>query len=259
MKRLALLPAFLSAALFICPAALAQDEKAKEDKPEKKKKTDKKQKTKLRGEYGIMASVLKLDEETCAKIQAQCEANAKALKEADAAGKAKLKELRAALAKAKKAKEEDKVADLQKQIKEAEQAKAKQQAENMAKIMALLTDEQKAVWKAFDLNRVMMREFKAAKLTKEQTASVKKLCDEAAAGIPFASECTDAEKKQARADGLKKLAEKVTSDVLTEEQRAKLTKGAKEGKAKGKAKAGGKAKAKKEAKPAEGDKEEGAE
>jgi Spy/CpxP family protein refolding chaperone len=248
MRKFGFLLVFLGGTLFLCQAVLAEDQPAAEKPVAKKKAT----KPKLSGEYAIMGGVLKLDNETAAKIAELSKANMQAVKDWKTTKGAKLAELRKALANARKAKDEKKIEELNKEIKALGEGEEKLQAEGMAKIMALLTDEQKAVWKGFCLRREITKRFKGMKFTDEQTAQMQKLCEEAAKTMPAAD---GDEAAKARQEACGKVVDEISQKVLTDAQREEMKKKSGEGaKAKvapkAKAKAGQKAKAQAE-KPAE--------
>ena len=263
-----MLIAALTAIAMFCPAALAADE-AGEDKPkpEKKKAREgekvegrRKHGPALQGEYAIMAKVLKLDEATQAKIKEQFEANRKARNDWEEANGAKLRELRQEAAKARKAKDKEKVEQLEKDRAALEQAEAKLRTDARESIMALLTEEQRTTWNGFILRRGIMGRFKKVKLTDEQEVQMQKMCEESAKTVPPA-DAHDREARKARTEALEKLCDDIAQKVLTEEQRKKLSKPEKvraqgdqkpeekakaEGKARGEGKAEGRAKAKAE-------------
>ena len=243
----------LIAALFACQAAIAEDQPGAEEKPkvanrekarEEKKTGQPQTKPALRGEYAIMGKTLKLDEETRAKLQAQVEANKKAMTDLEAAQKVELAELREAIVAAKKARDKEKLTELQTKRQALDAAKAKLKAEGTAKIMALLTEEQRAAWNAFTVRRAVMTRFKKMKLSEEQLSQIEKLCAAAAKTMPAAAGDQDKEAKKARTEAYDKLYGEIYQQVLTDEQRARAKKWAEMPKGRGKAKEAGKAKPK---------------
>ena len=190
-------------------SALAQDG----DKPRKKKNPGrvrkarpKKSKDLLRGEYGIMASELKLTDEQKAKfaeiLKAQSEAK-KALAE-------KAAPIKKELAEARKAKDKDKMKELGAKLKEL---KGDSKADKAA-LMAVLTDAQKADWDSFTIYRNVSRKFGKAKLTEDQKKAIRDMCSKA--------DVKTTGDKKADAAVLKGLAAKISADVLTDEQRTAM-------------------------------------
>jgi len=183
------------------------------DKPKTKKKPararkarPKKPKNLLRGEYGIMASELKLTDKQKAKfveiIKVQSEAK-KALAE-------KAAPIKKELAEAKKAKDKDKCKELRAKLKALKyDSKA-----NKAALMAILTDAQKADWDSFTIYRNACRKFGRTKLTADQKKAIRNMCNKADIK-------TTGDKKADNAV-LKTLTAKISADVLTDAQRAAM-------------------------------------
>lgn len=202
--------------LFAMPAFARQQGGAEREKPKPKPPA-------LRGEYAMMAEVLKLDDEAKKKVEDQLAANDKALQEWEQGDGAKLKDLEKALAEAKQAKDEEKVKNLTAEAKPLQEAREKLRAENKEKVLALLTDEQRAVWAGFILRRSLMVKYSKLQLTDEQVAQIQKLCEEAAKTIPPAN---DEAKRKERVEALNKLNAEITEKVLTDAQREELKKAA---------------------------------
>ena len=185
-------------------SALAAEDgaKPKKNRPARARKArNKKPKSGLRGEYGIMASELKLTDEQKAKLIEVVKAQAAARKEraAEAAP------IRKELAEARKAKNKDKVKELAAKLKGLRVDRKAEQAT----IMDILTDEQKAAWAGFTVYRNACRKFGRAKLTDDQKNAIRDLCSK---------EKLTGDRKADNA-ALKALTAKISSDVLTDEQR----------------------------------------
>jgi len=162
---------------------------------------------KLKGYYAIMVSTLNLSEEQQAKLKAVLEAREAALKEWDAGEKGqKLAEL------AKKTDD----AEARKEARPLREERQKLELSFKPKVMEILTPEQKVKWEGQLLYTQMMARFKKVEPTEEQTGKIRALCDEAGKAAGEAADEQTA--KKVRDD----LAEKITSDVLTAEQREKL-------------------------------------
>jgi len=191
-------------------SALAVNEaKPKRKKPARARKTrPRKPKNLLRGEYGIMASEVKLTDEQKAKfieiIKAQSEAK-KALAE-------KAAPIKKELAEARKAKDKDKCKELAAKLKAL---KGDSKADKAA-IMALLTDEQKVAWARFSLFRNACRKFGRAKLTEDQKQAIRDICAKSDVKVTGDRKADNA--------AMKALMEKISSGVLTDVQREAMTK-----------------------------------
>jgi len=213
MRRYALVLCGLAVLLLACPSAVAKKDKPKAEGKAKKDKPKKGNKGKLRGYYAIMAGVLELTDEQKDKMTEAITARDAALAEWDEGedGK-KLAEL------VKKAKEADKDAarGLRKEAAALRKERAELEAAQKAKIMEVLTEEQKVKWEGHLLYTQMMRQFKKVGLTKEQEGKIRALC--AAKGAEAIAAAGDRKAlKKLRAD----LAAAISADVLTEEQRTK--------------------------------------
>lgn len=84
-----------------------------------------------------------------------------------------------------------------------------------AKVLALLTPEQKSTWDQHQLVEQALRAFKGVTLTDEQTAKVKAKAAELAKGVDFA-------KDKPRQEATGKLRDYIEKDVLTDAQKAAL-------------------------------------
>ena len=200
-----LLCVLLAITLTTASAQAAKDAaKPKKKKPDRVKKVHpKKANSVLRGEYGLMASELKLTDDQKTKfietIKAQSEA-----KKAMAKETAPIKK---EMAEARKAKDKEKCKELAAKLKELQgDSKA-----DKAAIMAILSDEQKAAWAAFDVYRSACRKFARAKLTDDQQQAARDICTK--------SDVKLTGDKKTDAAALKVLAGKISADVLTDEQR----------------------------------------
>lgn len=233
-------------AIVLSPAMVAYAQDAGADKPKAKAdkpKADKgAKKDALKGEYGIMASVLQLTDEQKAKLKDALEAEKKAVEEWNtSADGRKLADLEKAAKEARTAGNKEESKKLAEQIKPLAAARRKLQAEKQAAVLAILTAEQKIQWESFKLNRQLMGRYKKLNLTQDQEKQVKELCDAAAKEVAGATD------RKAQSAVTKRLQADVEAKVLTDAQREELKKAAqpkapkegtpKEGKAKeGKAK-----------------------
>ena len=212
----------LACSVLVTPSvAVAQDDapkRARKKRPAGDRRKSPKKK-RLPGEYGIMVSVLKIQEPQLAKFNAAVQAYGETMKAWQAGPDgAKLAELQKAAQEAKKAKDKDKAKELSQQMKPLMAQRAKVQAEERAVIMAVLTPEQKAQWAGFTVYRTAMRRYKRLKLSEEQTKQVRDLCDAAAKTMPPSSD------RKAYGQARKKLDAEIAEKVLTPEQREELKK-----------------------------------
>lgn len=221
MKKLGWFVCGLAIVLLTCGPVLAQNGQAKA-KPPKAKRADKAKKAKpsaLRGEYGIMASVLKFDDAQKAKLTEALEANKTAEREwAASADGQKMQELSKAYAEARKGDDKEKVKSLSAQLKTLKESRAKLAADGKERVMAVLNDEQKTAWAAFGLQRTAMRRYKRLNLTEDQLKQVTELCAESVKSRPAGADRKDL----AAAD--KKLMNDIAEKVLTDAQRKELKK-----------------------------------
>ena len=91
-------------------------------------------------------------------------------------------------------------------------------AELDAKVLALLTDEQKTTWAGYHFRHKVMRPLWKVELTEDQDAKVIALCTEAV------GELEDDKDARARVAAVKKLRAKIVKEILTDEQRKALKK-----------------------------------
>lgn len=227
MKRSLAWLAGILVVLLAATAGLAQDDPG-EDAPPARKKARRKRAPRKRAPrapkqkvdvYAKMAEVLKLDEAAKQKFDEQVAANKAALAEWDKGDGAKLPDLRKASSEARKAKDREKAKELGGQVRKLIVARQKLETELVDKVLAVLTDEQKATWAKQQLCENVLLRFRRAKLTEEQIAQVQKLCEAAA------KEAGQAQDEKGRGQAIRKLQTEVTQKVLTDEQREQLKKG----------------------------------
>lgn len=213
MKKLTWFVGSLAAVLLACGPAMAQDDGAAKAKPEKAKASG------LRGEYAIMASVVGMDDAQKAKLAEALEANKAAEGQwKDGDGK-KMEELTKAAAEAKKAGDKEKAKKIAEDLKAVRESRAKLEEAGKARILAVLTDEQKARYDAFKLERQILQRFgKKIELTDDQKKQMKDLCAESVKARP-----ADEDPKAAAAAD-KKLLGEIEQKVLTDAQREALKK-----------------------------------
>jgi len=216
MKKITWFACGLAVVLLAWGPAPAQDGQANA-KPEKAKRAEKARKAKpsaLRGEYGIMAGVLKFDDAQKARLIEVLEANKAAERQwAESVEGKKMQELSKAYAEARKGDDKEKAKALAKQLKALKESRAKLAEAGKARILAVLTDEQKTLWAAFNLNRRAMMRYKKLKLTEDQLKQIKELCDKAVKNAPAGGD------RKALAAANRKLMSDIEQKVLTDAQR----------------------------------------
>lgn len=215
MKKLTWFVCGLAVVLLTWGPAMAQDGEAKA-KPEKARKA---KPSGLRGEYGIMAGVLKFDDAQKAKLVEVLEVNKTAEQQwTEGDDGKKMQELSKAYAEARKGDDKEKTKSLAGQIKALKKSRTELQKAGKARIMAVLTDEQKATWAAFCLQRRAMMRYKKLELTEDQLKQIKDICAEAVKSRPAGDD------DKALAAAHKKLMSDIEQKVLTDAQREQLKK-----------------------------------
>lgn len=183
---------------------------------EKKAKRGKRAKSGLRGEYAVMASVLKFTDAQKTQLAEKlkvCAAEAKAWSEANAD---KLAEIKKQQAEARKNKDKDAMRKIAADSKALRAQGAAIKAKSIAAARAILTPAQKQQWAGFTVYRSIMRRFKRVGLTEDQDRKVRELCNAKAKDIP-------ADDKKAAGRAYRELSAAITDSILTPEQKAKLT------------------------------------
>lgn len=191
-----------------------------------------KAKSKLLGHWGMIASVVNLNEEQKEQLAEQVEAMNDAV---TAVGRKHNKDLenlyyqhhmaRISNRKKETARRWKEIKEFEKQINgERDQVRK----EHLAKILATFTPAQRVNYEAFGFFRVAMFFYKKVGLTDEQKVQIKTLCRKAAGEIlkvqaaEAATQPTTAEADSAKSRIRKRLVETIRQEVLTAEQRAKL-------------------------------------
>jgi hypothetical protein len=222
--------------LLAAPAVLAQDGFGEDEAPKARKKARARKARRKRAPrakpdvYAKMAEVLTLEGDAKAKFDAQVAENKKAVEEWQQVNGEKLKELQAAMRTARKEKDKDKAKTLGAELRKLQLDRKKLETELMGKVLALLTDEQKATWAGCELREQVLRRYRRCKLSEDQVGQVQKLCE------AVAKELGEGQDRKAKAEAMKKLNVEITEKVLTEEQRQKLAKRGGRARGEGKAK-----------------------
>jgi len=220
MKRTALWISALISLALLCPPALAAPgaEGGRKAKKARAKKGRPARKKKPRGEYGIMISVLKMDEAQAERLSQAVRKYQEAVKawEASPSG-LKYKDLSDAAKKARQDKDKEKMKSIMQEMKSVRKERDALVAAERAKIMDVLTPEQKIQWAGFTLYRGTIGRYKRLKLTEEQDAQIREICTAAAKDMPDRSD------RRAYGAARKKLAQDIEK-VLTPQQAEELKK-----------------------------------
>lgn len=222
MKRLFCVVWALALLALMARPVLVQAAPADEDKPKKARKEKpnrpKKGKSGLRGEYAIMGSVLKLTDDQKAKLEALIKEMNEAVRTEMEAAKEKMAEVKKEMEAAKKAKDKAAGQAARKKMTELKKASLAVKAGFQKKILELLTAEQRGKWGGFVLYRRVSGMFAKAKLTDDQKKTIRPLCDAAAKELGDLALSTAREDKKKIGAALKKLGDKITKEILTNEQ-----------------------------------------
>lgn len=191
-----------------------------EEKPKEPTKTKTADKTPagLQGYYMIIAKELGLSDDQKAKLTAAMAERSEAVKKWDEANGAKVKELTAAEAKAKEAKDAEGAKKVSAEIKTLKAGRTAIEDEGKAKFHALLTPDQKTHLQGYNLYVGAMTKFSKAELTDDQKTKAKTIALET--GKSVAAD-TDA---KALAKVKNDLAARIDKEVLTDAQREVLAK-----------------------------------
>ena len=171
-------------------------------------------------EYDLLVTECKLTDSQQAKLKAKIKAKEEAVAAWNTANAQKIKAAEDAVAAARSGGEADarKTAGTAMRALNTERAAATADAD--AAILTVLTAEQKAAWEAFKLYQNIMRRYKKAALTDEQSAKVKAACAVASKELGAVEDDGDeraARKAKSAVEG--KLRWAIEALVLTPEQR----------------------------------------
>ncbi len=210
MRRLALVLA--AAAMLGWPAGSAfAQEKGPSKAPKTKRKGSTRPKPKkplLRGEYFIMTKVCDLSEAQQVKIAELVKQRQEAFSELREKGKA----VKAAMADARKSKDEDARKKAAADMREF-QAESRKLAQKWSKeVLDLLTPVQQAKWQEFRVMRDVQRRLRGVKFAEDQLDRVKAAYVRHTTGVDLTDE-------KARREAVAKLAAHVMKAILTDAQR----------------------------------------
>jgi Spy/CpxP family protein refolding chaperone len=214
--RLILAPAVLLAAAFVASGA-GEDSK---EKPSGEAASAPSGKATLAGTHAQMAKVCELSDEQIDKVAALADLRHRQLEQFDRDNAEKTEGLRAAIAKAKEAK--DQAAARKARAEKAVLNERRNEITDKSReaILGVLTAKQLAVWRRYMGLRALNRRFSRAGLTDAQRAKLAEDYDRLVAGA-------DPDDKNAVSAARAKLNEHVEKEILTEAQRAAMKAGRK--------------------------------
>ncbi len=221
MKTLALLLTMVVAMVSLPARSDARenagnDETAKPKQREQGKESAAGKKVRLWGMHAQMVKVCNLNEEQQKQIAELNDLRQKAMKEFEAENIEKLKTLKAQKVEARKNKDKKALEEASAQLSDLLLKRKEIDSQWQAKIMGVLTEEQKAQWDRYQAKLLINKMFKNAKLTDEQVEQV------ANAHEKFMTD-VDLSDKKARHEALQKLTDYIRAEILTDAQRAATT------------------------------------
>jgi len=172
--------------LTAAPALAGEVVITKKGKEVKRARKPKKPKTLIRGHYAIMAKQLDLTDEQRAKLEELLKANKDAMGAWYKENGKEYKEISKALREARKAKNADAVKELSAKLKPLRKDRADLAKAFTGQINGILTPEQLAKWKDYQFYARNVGRYGRAKLTKEQKAEARDLCNAASKALAAA-------------------------------------------------------------------------
>lgn len=219
MKTLALLMTMMA---MLTPLP-HQDDSGKDDKSEQikkpvghKKEPTTRKKPRLRGMHAQMAKVCGMSEEQQEELIRLNAKRYEAWKQFKTSTTEKLKVLQARIAEARKNNDKEALKEAYSEIRSLRIKQREIYEHWKAKMMAILTPEQKARWDRYQAMLAIKRRFKSAGLTAEQMEKIE------AAYTKFVVGAGPSDKK-ARREALKKLNDYIRTEILTDAQRKATT------------------------------------
>jgi len=179
----------------------------------------------IKSEYDTMAKVVTLTADQKPKFDAKVADLELALKNWDTTNADSEAKLKTDIKTAQTANDKNQVKLLQTQQKQLMDQRKEIELKGYKDIMDLLTPDQKQAWAIYKLQEEVSKHFTKAKLTDDQIAKIKPLCE---AAVKEREQLPSSEDKQRRAV-VTKLFDKIKTDVLTDDQRAQLAETGKSG------------------------------
>ena len=215
MKRLCLLLALIAVVGLVAGEIYAEGGDAPAKKPAKVRKPKTPQKPALRGAHAQMQKVCGLSEDQVKQINDLMAARDKALKEWNETNGDALKAANEKAKAAREAKDREAAKKVYEELNALRKGQSEITAKSQADVLAVLTDEQKAKWRTYNAVRSIRMRFRGIKLTDEQNAEIEKI-------VAAAGDKLNADDPKKRYDASAKIAEQVTKEVLTDEQRGQM-------------------------------------
>jgi len=191
------------------------DNRATRPSKRRRKPTTRK-KSRFQGMHAQMVKICGLNEDQQLRIVELNAGRREAAKKFQTENAEKFRAFRAKIVEANKNKDKQARKDAYTKVRSLRLLKKKIDAEWRKRIMAVLTPEQRVKWDQYQAMLSVMRRFKNAKLTDAQKAKVKIACAKFTKGV-------DLSDKKARREAIKKLAEYIRKEILTDAQRAATT------------------------------------
>jgi len=173
----------------------------------------------VKGEWAAMVKQCNLTADQQTAVNDKVKAMNAALTDWDAKNKDQVDKLKADIKAAKEANDKAKLKDLNAQQKTLMTGRDAIQQQSRREIMTLLTPEQQQTWAVYQLQIEVKRHFNKAKLTDDQLAKIKPLCENTQQGL---AKLTAGEAKGRKAL-MNKLFADVAQQILTDDQRALMT------------------------------------
>jgi len=175
-------------------------------------------KSAIKGEWAVMVKECSLTADQQTKLEEKVKAMNAALTDWDTRHKEQLTKLNADIKAAKDAKDQEKLRGLRQQLKMLQADRNGLQQQHRKGILNLLTPEQRQTWAVYNIQLDVTRRFAKVKLTDDQRAKIKTLCEATLAEM----DKLPADQQKARTALKTKLYSTVEQQVLTDEQRAQL-------------------------------------
>jgi len=166
--------------------------------------------------HARMAKVCQLSEDQQKQVAELNTLRQKAMKQFKAENAEKIKTLNAQIAEAKKSKDKKALKEARTQLRSLHRKQREIYTQWQSKIMAVLTPEQKSQWAKDQVVLSIKRRFRKAKLTDKQTVDIEAACAKFTTGV-------DLSDKKARREAVKKLADHIRKEILTDAQRTATT------------------------------------
>ena len=169
----------------------------------------------LLGEYALIATQAELTDAQKSQLATIAKEGRDAEAHMRAANQERLDRLQKNLAEARRTGDKDSLSSTLQEIMRINSAASKAKKAYEARVLGLLTPEQKTKWAGFVLYREVCRTLPKANLTDDQKVTVRELCDDASLELG-----DDALKKFGKTVAARrKLRDRIKTEILTDQQR----------------------------------------